>query len=150
MPVSCGFSGAPQARTLLVYHGPTLSVSIGLDPSWKKGQNRPPRPDRASITALIDTGAEESCFDSQLALDLGLMAIDRRAVCGVGSMIADVVQAQVYVEALKYTISGAFAVVPLVKNGGRQSVVLGRSFLRDCYLIYDGKTGDVSITLHTS
>src|SRR2546423_1731868 len=137
MPANCGFDGAPQARILLAYHGPTTLVSVGLDPTWTKEQRRQPKPDRSGIPALIDTGAQESCIDSGLATELSLPIVDKRAVCGVGQMMVNVYSAQVYIERLRYTIHGPFAGIPLIANGVREPVCLGRSFLRDCVLTYD-------------
>jgi len=148
MGANCGYGDTPQGRKLLAYHGPTIAVSIGLDPSWTKDQPRAPRPDKTNIAALVDTGAQETCIDSALATELGLPVIDQRSVGGVGSFEVDVYHAQIHVERLRYTIHGGFAGIPLLKERVHVSVVLGRSFLRDCKLTYDGKTGDVTIELN--
>lgn len=148
MPINCGFVDAPQARALLAYYGPTTLVNVGLDPTWAKDQPRAPKPDRTRIPALIDTGAQETCIDSALAVELGLPVINKRAVCGVGQMEVDVYLAQIHIERLRYTITGGFAGIPLIANGVREPVCLGRSFLRDCVLTYDGKTGDVNLDVN--
>jgi len=100
-----------------------------------------------NVVALVDTGAQDSCIDRALATRLKLPAVDRQVVCGVGRLEVDVFMAQIHIEKLKYTIYGRFAGVPLEENGHRQLVLIGRSFLRDCKLIYDGKSGDVTIQL---
>jgi predicted aspartyl protease len=109
--------------------------------------NAAPRPGISDVEALIDTGAEESCIDNLLAAGLNLPVIDRRVVCGVGSMEVDVYLAQVHVPALKFTIEGRFSGVPLEENGHHQRVLLGRTFLRYCELKYDGNSGNVTIRL---
>jgi hypothetical protein len=76
-----------------------------------------------------------------------LPVIDRRLVCGVGSVEVDVFLAQIHVQALKFTIYGKFAGVPLEENGHRQRVLIGRSFLEHCKLMYNGKSGAVTIEL---
>jgi predicted aspartyl protease len=130
-----------------IYQGATLWVSLGFDPAWRKATNAPPKAGITHVEALIDTGAEECCIDNLLAAQLGLIPIDRRMVCGVGSMEVDVYLGQIHVQALKFTISGRFAGVPLEENGHRQRVLIGRTFLRYCKLVYDGTSGDVTIQL---
>src|SRR5262245_58071652 len=112
MPIECGYLGAPQARQQLVDLGPHTTVSVGLDPDWR----RPAASTQATeepIPALIDTGAQESAIDKDLAVELGLPVVDKRIVAGVGRMQVDVCLAQVHVEGLRYTIEGQFALIPL-------------------------------------
>src|SRR6266699_1980685 len=104
MPTKCGYLGSPQARQELVDRGPNTTVSVGLDVSWTRDQRRAPNLERTRIRALVDTGAQESHIDSVLAAELKLPVVDKRIVAGVGSMRVDVCLAQVYVEALRYTI----------------------------------------------
>jgi predicted aspartyl protease len=143
MQIKCGYLGSPKARQELVDFGPNTTVSVGLDKSWRRDQQRPPNPDRTRIPALIDTGAQESAIDSALAAELKLPVVDKRIVAGVGRMRVDVCLAQV----LRYTIEGHFAVIPLAAHIG-YDVVLGRTFLRHCTLTYDGKLGDADLELN--
>lgn len=147
MPIDCGFLGSPHARQELVDLGPSTTVSIGLDPTWTKVHQRAPKPDRTRVPALIDTGAQESAIDTKLAAELGLPVVDKRIVAGVGRMRVDVCLAQVHIEALRYTVEGHFAMIPLAAHIS-YNVVLGRTFLRYCTLIYDGKLGDVKLDLN--
>jgi predicted aspartyl protease len=147
MQIDCGFLGSPDARQQLVDFGASITVSVGLDPSWTRDQQRAPKADKTKIAALIDTGAQESHIDSALASQLGLPVVDKRIVAGVGWMRVDVCLAQVHVEQLRYTIEGHFAVIPLSGHIG-YNVVLGRSFLRYCTLSYDGKLGDARLDLN--
>jgi hypothetical protein len=147
MPIDCGFLGSPQARQQLVDFGPNTTVSVGLDEHWTRDQQRAPTPQKARVPALIDTGAQESAIDSQLAAQLKLPIVDKRIVAGVGRMRVDVCLAQVHLEALRYTLEGHFAVIPLAAHVG-YDVVLGRSFLRYCSFSYDGKLGDARVDLN--
>ncbi len=142
---NCGFEGGPHSGKLLSYHGPTIWVSIGLDPQWTKEMNAAPKPAVTHVEALVDTGAQESCIDRLLAAQIGLPVIDRRVVCGVGSMEVDVYLGQIHVQALKFTIYGKFSGVPLEEHGHRQRVLIGRTFLEYCSLDYNGRTGKVTI-----
>jgi predicted aspartyl protease len=145
--IDCGCEGSPQPHQQLVYYGACLSVNLGFDPSWNPERKAPPLAGISDLEALIDTGAEESCIDSALAAQLNLPLIDKRPIVGVGQMDADVHLAQVFIRAMKYTIRGHFAAVPLQENGHRQRVLLGRTFLRDCLLVYDGRSAKVTIQI---
>jgi hypothetical protein len=145
--VNCGYEGSPEAHNHLIYYGATLKVNLGLDSTWHRGLNAPPKLGIYDVEALIDTGAEESCIDSALASALKLPVIDRRVVCGVGSMEVDVFIGHIHVPALKFTIEGRFSGVPLDEHGHRQKVLLGRTFLRYCTLAYNGNSAKVTVQL---
>jgi predicted aspartyl protease len=147
MRINCGFLGAPRARQELVDFRPHTTVSVGLDPGWTKELHRAPKPDKTKVPALIDTGAQESHLDSALAAQLKLPVVDKRIVAGVCRMLVDVCRAQVHVESLRYTIEGQFTVIPLAAHIGYH-VILGRTFLRHCTLVYDGKLGDATLELN--
>jgi hypothetical protein len=128
MPPSCecGFDDIPggqKGSVLLVSQGPTL------------------------LKALVDSGATESCIDSLLAAQLNLPIVDRRNVSGVhGSDPVNMHLAQVYVPALGTTINGAFAGVHLTAGGQVHQALIGRTFLRHVSMVYDGRTGKVTIS----
>ena len=143
---SCGFLGAAPAQILLAYHGPVLKVDVGFDPSYKPAGGMPPKKQRTGLEALVDTGARESCIDSDLARELQLPVFDRRNVSGVsGSIEVDYHLAQIHVPSLKFVLRGRFAGVPLLSSGFAQRVVVGRSFLSYVRMAYDGPTGDVEL-----
>lgn len=99
------------------------------------------------INALVDTGAMESCIDSLLAAQLGLPIVDRRKVSGVhGSQEVNVHLAQVHVPSLKVTIYGAFAGVHLAAGGQAHNALIGRTFLRNFTMVYEGRTGTVTLS----
>jgi len=146
--VNCGFQDAPQGQKLLVHYGPEIWVDIGFDPNYKPDQNAPPIPKISKVHALIDTGARESCIDSELAAELSLPAFDRRTVSGVnGPFEVDFHLAQVHVPSLRFTLQGAFAGVPLVASGFKYKALVGRSFLSYVKMEYDGRTGRVVVSL---
>ena len=136
------------AGDLLVSYGPTLLVDIGFDPNFK------PLPDKvvpvAGITgihALVDTGASESCIDSLLATQLNLPVVDRRIVSGVsGPQEINMHLAQVHIPTLNYTIYGAFAGVHLAAGGQPHKALIGRTFLRNFTMTYNGLTGAVTLS----
>jgi len=132
---------------MLAMWGPTLFVDIGFDPNYNP-QNpiQIPVPGIRGVQALVDTGAAESCIDSQLAAQLGLPIVDRRQVAGVGGpQVVNVHLAQVYVPSLRQTVYGPFAAVHLAAGGQAHLALVGRTFLQHFTMIYEGRTGTVTI-----
>lgn len=146
--LECGFSETDQysASELLTHYGPTLLVDIGFDSNWKPEDPTPPIASIEQVAALIDTGATESCIDNQLAKQINLPPIDIRKVGGIGgSYDAVVYAAQIHFPQLPWTIAGEFAGVDLVAGGQPHQALIGRTFLRNFLLVYDGTTGRVTI-----
>jgi predicted aspartyl protease len=130
-----------------VLHGPTIFVDIGFDPSFQAA--KPTRPTLAAtqLWALVDTGATECCIDTDLAKKLALPVIDRRKISGVsGLKEVDVYLGHIHIIALGITMYGGFAGVDLIAGGQRHYALIGRTFLRQLTMVYDGKTGIVTIT----
>lgn len=147
LSVNCGFDETPQGQKLLIHYGPTIAVHIGFDPIWKSHVNAPPALSSPKLRALIDTGARESCVDSELAMKLGLPHFDRRPVSSVsGKVVVDFHVAQVHVPSLRFTQSGPFAAVPLIASGFKFEALLGRSFLSYVQMTYDGVAGSVTVS----
>jgi predicted aspartyl protease len=146
----CGFDegeGLPPAGDRLVTWGPTLIVDIGFDPNYTSASKARPVPGVTGLHALVDTGATESCIDTLLAANLKLPVVDRRSVSGIhGAKEVDMYLAQVHIVTLRYTIHGAFAGVDLRAGGQLHSALIGRTFLRQFRMVYDGTTGDVELT----
>jgi predicted aspartyl protease len=125
-----------------------LIVNIGFDPNYQPPPSpTPPVPGIAGIHALVDTGATESCIDSQLAAQLNLPIVDRRKVSGVhGAEDVNVHLAQVYIPSLRFTIYGAFCGVHLAAGGQAHRALIGRSFLQGFTMTYEGRTGTVTLS----
>ncbi len=150
MPTTrAGFDDSPQltGRDALVLYGPTMYVEIGFDPGFTRGDGiRPNLPTRQHL-ALVDTGATTSCIDSTLAINLGLPIADRRPVSGVhGSSEVNLHIAQMHVPSLDITVVGLFAGVHLTAGGQPHFALIGRTFLRDFTMVYQGRTGTVTIS----
>jgi predicted aspartyl protease len=147
----CGFDNAPSVSggDLLIAHGPTLIVNIGFDPNFKSDSAPAPTP-IAGITglhALVDTGATESCIDSLLAAQLSLPIVDRRSVAGAhGARPVNVHLAQIHIPSLAFTLYGQFAAVDLIAGGQTHYALIGRTFLRSFTMVYEGKTGTVTLS----
>jgi hypothetical protein len=147
----CGFDGHPggptQAQQLLTLLGPTLVVDIGFDPNFDPTKvGTQPVTQLQGVHALVDTGATQSCVDSALATTINLPVIDRQRISGVGGVHeVNIHIGQIYVPALNSTIYGNFAGVNLSAGGQPHVVLIGRTFLQHITMIYDGRTGAVTI-----
>jgi predicted aspartyl protease len=143
----CGFDSqlGIHGSKILVSMGPTLMVDIGFDPNYKF----PVIPICAitQVEALVDTGATECSIDSMLASQLNLPVVDKRPVGGIGGQqMADMHLAQIYIPSLKHIMYGLFAGVHLQAGGQRHKALLGRTFLESFTMVYEGKTGTVTIS----
>lgn len=148
--VKIGFdnqAGLLSGRDMLIQYGPTLPVRIGLDLKYQPSRAASPKLPMKQLAALVDTGATESCIDSTLARDLSLPVVDRQTVAGVhGASAVNVHIAQIYVPGLDITVYGRFAGVHLIAGGQPHSALLGRTFLRNVTMMYEGRTGAVTIS----
>lgn len=147
----CGFNNIPggaSGRELLVSWGPTLMVDVGFDPTFNPAPLAPtPTPGITGIHGLVDTGASESCIDNLLAGQLNLPIVDRRPISGVhGTQVVNVYMAQVHVPSLAFTIYGAFSGVDLAAGGQAHRVLIGRTFLQNFTMLYEGLTGTVKLS----
>ena len=153
MPTTkCGFDsilGGATGAEFLTAHGPTLLVNIGFDPDYIDSPSTPPpQPGINDVRALVDTGALESCIDSVLAAQLNLPIVDRRYISGAhGAEKVNMHLAQIHVPALRFTIYGTFAGVHLKAGGMVHQALIGRTFLRNVTMVYEGLTGTVSISM---
>jgi hypothetical protein len=138
-----GKAGATPAD-LLVQLGPTLLVDIGLKSRSASGE----LPDLAlkSVRALIDTGAGGDCIDDGLAQSLGLPVTDEGEISGIGGKHkAYIYTARLWVPGLKRLLFQPFTGVKLRQGEQWHQVILGRSFLRQYRLTYDGGSGEVEL-----
>lgn len=139
----CGFNGAPH---LLTQFGPTLLVHIGFDPAYTDVSGGLPSLPEIAFPALVDTGAQESCIDSALALELDLPVVDRTTIAGIhGATEVNRHLAQIYIPELDWTVYGTFAGVHLAAGGAPHTALIGRTFLQNFTLTYEGETGRVTL-----
>jgi hypothetical protein len=129
---------------LLVRLGPTIQVDIGLKSRAAPGK----APDLAEkkVKALIDTGAGGDCIDDDLARRLMLPIHDESEISGVGGRHrAFIYTARIYVPGLQRLLFQPFTGVRLHQGEQWHRVILGRAFLRQYRLAYDGLSGTVEI-----
>lgn len=147
--VDVGFldpDGKPSHQSLLQY-GPSIKVHVAPYPDLNRADAGSELVSQLTL-ALIDTGARESCIDTQLATHLGLAAIDTMLLSGVGgSRPHPVFLAYVAIPELGIAQYGKFAGVELSDGGQVHGVLLGRTFLGATKLVYDGPSSHVTVTL---
>ncbi len=132
---------------VLSYIGPTIDVQIGFDPSYRASSGSQPILPPTLWPALIDTGAMDSCIDSELASILHLTAVNRRWIAGVsGPQEVNVYAAQLLIPSLNSVIHGTFHGINLRAGGQPHLALIGRTFLRSYKLVYDGRIGVVTLS----
>lgn len=126
----------------LVQHGPGAMVIVcGSDTSDLSDPKK-----FKMVPALIDTGASQSCIDRALADSLNLIQVDKITISGVaGPQEHPVYAAHIIAHGLDIVQFGRFAAVNLSDGGQYQAVLLGRDFLRNVLMIYDGLRGQVTV-----
>ena len=144
MPTAnCGFTNGEE----LGLYGPSITVEMGFDSNFRAGTGNRPVLQSGLLPALVDTGAVDSCIDSALAAALQLPIVDRQQVSGVGGASeVDVHLAQIYILDLQHIIHGTFSAVHLIAGGQPHYALIGRTFLRNYTMIYDGRTGAVTLS----
>lgn len=133
----------PNPAKLLETTGPTIQVQIG-QPQTRELTAAKQMANGRKVMALIDTGATVSCIDEKFAVSLGLRIVDRKEIGGVaGRKEHNVHLGTISVEDLNhYEMIGLVGVtlIPQVP------IILGRDFLFDKLMVYDGKNGRLVIT----
>ena len=130
----------------LADQGPVLYVHIGYDRAYQDGHGRPDIP-ASPLLALVDTGAAVSCVDSRLAEGLRLPVAGRQRMAGAhGAETVNFYRAQIYVPDLDLVIDGHIASANLIAGEQPYFALLGRDFLSNFTMVYEGGTGLVTIS----
>ena len=131
----------------LVQYGPTIDVQIGFDPDYRPRPGRRARLSPELLPALVDTGAQETALDAELAHSLKLPIVERRQIAGAGGLFETTVYlAQIYIPELDFTINGPFDSANLADSGQPYCALIGRTFLRHFNMAYDGRNGSVTLS----
>ena len=146
----CGFPDVPGdiRRALLVEVGPTIPVAIGFDPGYDEFADARPGLPPDLYLALVDPGASGNSIDDELATSLRLPVIfyDEEVFGSAGTHTVNIYLAQIYIPDLGRAIGGRFAGLHLAAGGQLHRAIIGRSFLSDFVLHYDGRTGEVTLS----
>ena len=110
--------------------------------------NFPSGPADAGLEAV---GRLPARIDDALAQSLNLPLVDRQVLCLYGGKRElNAYLAHIVVPALSFFQCGIFYGFPFNTRDGPYRAVLGRTFLRDMILVYDGGTGTVRIARQPS
>lgn len=127
----------------LASFGPTIPILVGV-PQGQPADGHPKAQPVTQVQALIDTGASVSCIDNDFAESLGLPAVDVQNLNGVaGSAPHTVYLGHLFVPQLNIAMSAGRLFGVGLKT---HQVIVGRDFLHDAIMIYDGMSGEVTIT----
>jgi predicted aspartyl protease len=150
--IEAGFvdnNGRPLKDNLLRF-GPTITVTVATplmpgnieNPGEKKEE-----PKVKNVYALVDTGASSCMIDAQLATELGLIAIDKASVAGVSGQADHLIyMAAILIPQLDiHQFFGRFMAANLKSGGQEHEVLLGRDFLSNTVMIYDGIRAQVTL-----
>ena len=100
-----------------------------------------------AVPALIDTGAGDSCIDEDLANELGLPLVDRQTCSGVGGEH----ELNLYLGHIRIPGQqicwGRFIGAKLASGRQMHRALIGRAQLVGMILIYDGRTGAVTLSV---
>ena len=102
------------------------------------------------VPALIDTGAGDSCVDEALAQQLQLPLINQRQQGGVhGQGLLNVYLACLIVPQLGRIQAGSFVGARMTWSGrpSFHRAIIGRIFLNGMLMVYNGRTGSVTIAV---
>lgn len=142
-PAEFGFPEGPENLQLL---GPTLCAQIGFDANWSGGDGSLPELHTNQYPALVDTGAQKTAIDDDLAKELNLPVRGMMETSGAhGRTLATMYVAQIYVPSVNRIFPGVFSGAQLASGGQPHYVLLGRDFLLGFNLVYDGSDGRVSL-----
>lgn len=141
MPPKSFGPSAPNAlhrSELLQLEGPTIPIVVRGEPGQRNFQAG--YRDEFPTNAIIDTGASEVCIDYRIAHALDLRAVDQRTIQTVGGpILVQVFLGLLEVPGLKYRkLTRLYA--PKVERVN-YNALLGRSFLKDFYVTFEGPTG---------
>ena len=127
---------SPRAKRL-ADHGPSIEMKISL----------PPLIPGKKFLALVDTGASHCSIDETAAQELGLEPVDDdQSVSGIhGPASVNLYIAIIEVPGLQTPKPVRLAAGKLIEGNHPQSVILGRDFLSDFLMFYDGPSGAVQI-----
>lgn len=139
---------APQQA--LRRRGPILQVTVGLGQPFAEQVllRGDAIPSPISGMALIDTGATRTCIDREAAERLGLPAIDvvRMRTALDATSLQNVYPIQVEFTATPVRVGIPRAVGAALSDHGLL-ILLGRDALEHMLLVYNGVTGQITLSL---
>ncbi len=103
-------------------------------------------PDAIHGLALIDTGASNTCFDQQAALNAGLPVIDMGMMASASHAEQDVPVFAGKLVIPEFNIDTEYALGANL-DGQHLIALIGRDLLQSAVLVYNGTDGTVSLSI---
>lgn len=144
MSVECGQPGRPLD---LAKYGPQIRVQIGFDHDYQvEIPLKKPRIPEASFVGVVDTGANQTSIDIGVADRLRLPLVDKTDSVNVHGVVkSNMYAVHMYFPDLDYPAIGTLVGTRLSETGFNCDLLLGRDFLKDIQMLYDGRTGSVKL-----
>jgi Aspartyl protease len=132
-PITGGFARRP----------PLVRVLLAFDETWTPTKGEWPSNNSKSYLALLDTGADFCAVDPVVADEIGAHVEENGDVKIFGGprKIPGRAVVQVILPTANEVYETRFAIMDFRGAGQPWDVILGRNFLRHCYLIVDGPGG---------
>ena len=145
MVIECGKLDSPKD---LITNGPRIHVQIGFDRGYDaRLLSKRPLIREELFVGVIDTGANQTAIDAGVAERLGLPLIDETMSVNVhGTVRSPIYAVHMYFPDLVYPAVGHLPGAHLAKTQFNCDLLLGRDFLKDFQMLYDGRTGSVKLS----
>jgi predicted aspartyl protease len=143
MPVPVSRYSRQTTLQELYLQGPLIQVTVSLPEEVKKLRGRD---EEITITALIDTGATDTCISGTVAQKLGLVSIERVQTLGVHGVG----------ESNRYSVNFTFTgsnirlndwPVTEFNTSGRIDMLIGRDVLSLSLFVYGGSYGAMGLEI---
>jgi len=143
-----------SSALLMSQYGPLLPVEIAIPQSLTDlyAKNQKPIPAPVSGYALIDTGATVTCIHEDVMTRLKIKPIDVQDVNTPGG---SAIPRNLYPVQLRIPSHGVDIALPKIlsvdltgqvtREGEQVLGLIGRDFLQNCVLVYNGRTGMYSL-----
>jgi hypothetical protein len=142
-----------SSRTQLEKFGPLIRVEISITDSLKRTYQllNIPVPPPIRGLGVIDTGAYSSGVDKDILARFGVQPTGTREITSAGTKgDLDVFPVKINfpTTTMNRALEEAIAIYPMNTTYKNSPVIalIGREVLRDCVLIYNGKTGIYTLT----
>ena len=133
----------------LTRDGPCVPATLMVSDSHRQllATQGKPVPDAIHGLALIDTGASNTCFDQQAALNAGLPIIDMGMMASASHAEQDVPVFAGRLVIPEFTNIDTEYALGANLDGQNLIALIGRDLLQSAVLVYNGTDGTVSLSI---
>jgi hypothetical protein len=137
----------PGVETDFAARPPVIYVHVTYDPNWAAASGAAPRHDGAVYAALVDTGAENTSVDAQIAATIGAPQVGTGIVHAMNGRhnAVSMVDLQIFLPSPNIVFAAKAAVMDFRADGQTFDLILGRTFLANCEFSLDGPRAAYSL-----